>query len=87
MRSESNRCGFHLPKYEVFFEKQGIVKVVMAREFDGMMSPLAHAPNGGNTHRKKDQGLHSLCTHCNALCVEDAPAITVPVWEGFQRAV
>jgi hypothetical protein len=39
-------------------EEMRIIKVDSADEFNGMVPPLTHAPDGWNSHREEDKPFH-----------------------------
>jgi hypothetical protein len=74
-------------KDKILVEEERIIKVNPADQFDSMMTPLAHAPDGWNSHREEEKPLRPFRTFCNSPGIKDALRSAILVREGFENTV
>jgi hypothetical protein len=72
---------------EILVEEMRIIEVDPSNQLNGVVPPLAHAPDRWNSHGEEKKPLHPLGPLCNSMFVEDAFRSAVLMRKGLQNVV
>jgi hypothetical protein len=72
---------------KTLIEEMRIIEMNPSDQFNGMVTPLAHAPDRWNSHGKEDKPLHPFRPSPNPLRIEDALGSPLFIGKVFQKII